>query len=153
MRLEPYLDRYNSSYIPHGDYLKFSKTVKEPEYHNDNGLILDPLADYFEGKRSRNWSDEDVLMFLEAWRQSPKDFDRISKALPGKSSFDVVEFYYLNKFKFKLSRKHRDRRISSVDINGSGTIHFKSDASDQSSKVESFMKLEGFDRNFEQLAI
>ncbi len=50
------------------------------------------------------WSDEEKKTFIELFLQFPKNFARISAALPLKSTEQCVQFYYLNKQRYRLKQ-------------------------------------------------
>ncbi|KAL0207698.1 hypothetical protein P9112_012326 [Eukaryota sp. TZLM1-RC] len=119
------------------------KVLAKPDYINTNGLIVDPVAD-FEDHKANKWTSDEILVFLELFKQYPNDFHRIKRALPNKSSFDVVEWYYLNKLKFlktKVRRNTRDKRITEFDEEKT-LITYSGDNGD-GSECTSFYTIEG----------
>ena len=58
----------------------------------------------FRAETSTTWSDEEKKTFIELFLQFPKNFARISASLPMKSTEQCVQFYYLNKARYRLKQ-------------------------------------------------
>lgn len=71
-------------------------------YWDMNGLIDDPVKEHNEFRERLCWTNEERQMFLEIYRKYPKDFRKITAALPEKSHKDVIEFYYRNRYELCL---------------------------------------------------
>jgi hypothetical protein len=73
-----------------------------------NGFVDDPQSEHDEYRDRLVWSEEERQVFIEKYRQHPKDFRKIRAALPDKSYKEVIEFYYLNKFRYELSLRENE---------------------------------------------
>ena len=71
-------------------------------YYDTNSLVPDPVSEYSDYKYRLAWTEEERQIFVEKYRQHPKDFAKIADALPEKTVKDVIEFYYLNRYKMNL---------------------------------------------------
>jgi hypothetical protein len=71
-------------------------------FFNMNGFVNDPMAEHNEYKDRLVWTEEETQIFVEKYKQNPKDFRRIKSALPDKCHKDVIEFYYLNRYEMGL---------------------------------------------------
>lgn len=82
-----------------------SQRQKEAEcFYDMNGLVENPVASHNEYKARISWTDEEKNIFIEKYRQYPKDFRKITAALPEKTHKDVIEFYYLKRYEFNLKQ-------------------------------------------------
>ncbi len=64
------------------------RTSLKMEYNSNSNII-------FPRPSVASWSSEEVDLFYEALCRNRKDFRRIAADIPGKTSRDCVEFYYL----------------------------------------------------------
>jgi hypothetical protein len=67
-----------------------------------NNFVEDPVKEHDAFRKRLYWSEAEVKMFLEKYSQYPKDFKRISMALPNKSVKDVIEFYFIKRIELGL---------------------------------------------------
>jgi len=70
-------------------------------YIDNNRKLIDTPSKLEYLKKSTNWSTEEEKKFVQLFKQSPKDFDIISR-LMNKTNQDCIEFYYRNKFRLGL---------------------------------------------------
>jgi len=71
-------------------------------YYDTNGFVEDPIKEFEKFKNRTAWTEEEKAIFVEKYRLSPKDFDKIHEALPEKSIKEIMEFYYLNRYQLSL---------------------------------------------------
>ncbi|EAX88394.1 Myb-like DNA-binding domain containing protein [Trichomonas vaginalis G3] len=74
----------------------------ERSYINTNALVTEPIAKFNEYRNRLAWTEEEKQIFVEKYRQYSKDFAKIADALPEKDVKQVIEFYYLNRYKLHL---------------------------------------------------
>lgn len=79
-------------------------------YYDTNGLVHDPIAAHNEYKSRLCWTEEETNIFIEKYRQHPKEFGKITAALPEKTHKDVIEFYYLKRYEFNLKQSEAAAR-------------------------------------------
>jgi hypothetical protein len=60
-----------------------------------NGLREDPVSDSVLFAKRNQWAPEEVAIFFEKYEIYPRKFARIARYLPGKSTKDVIEYYYM----------------------------------------------------------
>ncbi|KAK8884311.1 hypothetical protein M9Y10_043419 [Tritrichomonas musculus] len=73
-------------------------------FYDMNGLVESPVASHNEYKARLSWTEEEKNIFIEKYRQYPKDFRKITAALPEKTHKDVIEYYYLKRYEFNLKQ-------------------------------------------------
>ena len=66
-------------------------------YYDENMLVEDPVKEHEQYKRRLTWTDDEKKIFYEKYALHPREFKKIANALPGKSTKDVIEFYFLNR--------------------------------------------------------
>lgn len=74
-------------------------------YTDKTGFIKDPIAQDLELSQRCVWRQEEKDLFVLLFTKFHKKFDRISAKIPGKSTEDVINFYYRNKFALGLHVK------------------------------------------------
>jgi hypothetical protein len=74
------------------------------------GLVDDPVLEHEEFRGRLTWSEEEQKKFLSKYTQHPKKFRLIAESLPLKSVKDVIEFYYVNRYRLSLKEKEGVRR-------------------------------------------
>lgn len=79
-------------------------------YYNTNGFVPDPVSAHEEFKNRISWSEDEKQKFVSKYMQHPKKFRLIADSLPLKSVKDVIEFYYVNRYKLSLKEKETARR-------------------------------------------
>ena len=80
-----------------------SKTEQRDRFYYDtNSFVADPEKEFSEYKNRLVWTEEERQTFVDKYRQHPKDFAKIADALPEKTIKEVIEFYYLNRYKMNL---------------------------------------------------
>lgn len=82
-----------------------SQKQKEAEcFYDMNGFVKNPIDSHNEYKARISWTEEEKNIFIEKYRQYPKDFRKITAALPEKTHKDVIEYYYLKRYEFNLKQ-------------------------------------------------
>ena len=71
-------------------------------YYDTNSLVQDPIGEFKDYKKRLIWTEEEKKIFLEKYAQHPKNFGGIADSLPEKDIKEVIEFYYLNRYKLNL---------------------------------------------------
>lgn len=71
-------------------------------YYDTNSYVRDPKKEFDQYRTRLAWTEEEKHTFVEKYRQHPKDFEKIAEALPQKTIKEVIEFYYLNRYKMNL---------------------------------------------------
>ncbi|KAJ5075501.1 duplicated homeodomain-like superfamily protein [Anaeramoeba ignava] len=105
------------------DYLEVSAPVppmiiipterKLTSFYDNNRLInAETSREVFE-ERHPEWTEEEVSIFLKIYSQSPKDFRLISNYLPNRSMREIIQFYYINRFKLGLNKNPTQRQTNS----------------------------------------
>ena len=64
---------------------------------NDNHLVSDPIEEHNSYKDRNHWSKEEKQLFISVFWKTPHKFKEIAKHFPGKTTKDMIEFYYLSK--------------------------------------------------------
>ena len=75
-----------------------SKDRRSECYYDMNRFVEDPKREHDEFRARLHWSNDERQTFVEVYRKNPKDFRKIADALPEKTTKDVIEFYYLNRY-------------------------------------------------------
>ena len=94
-------------------------------YYDENMLVEDPVKEHEMFKRRLTWTDDEKKIFYEKYGQHPREFKKIANALPGKSTKDVIEFYFLNRIPMNLHE---------LDVRARTKGHHKKVISEGSSK-------------------
>ena len=94
-------------------------------YYDENMLVEDPVKEHEMFKRRLAWTDDEKKIFYEKYGQHPREFKKIANALPGKSTKDVIEFYFLNRLPMNLHE---------LDVRARTKGHHKKVISEGSSK-------------------
>ena len=92
------------------------KDKKNKIYYDNNNLIQDPIQSFNDFKSRVTWTEEEKVIFLEKYRQYPKEFSKITESLPEKSIKDVIEFYYLNRYHMSLKDETAAKRRTGKKI-------------------------------------
>ncbi|EAY12264.1 Myb-like DNA-binding domain containing protein [Trichomonas vaginalis G3] len=71
-------------------------------YIDTNAFVSEPISQFKQYKNRLTWTEEEKTIFVEKYRQHPKDFAKIADALPEKDVKQVIEFYYLNRYHLNL---------------------------------------------------
>lgn len=71
-------------------------------YIDTNAFVPDPVTVFDQYRHRLAWTEEEKTIFVEKYRQHPKDFAKIAEALPEKDVKEVIEFYYLNRYHLNL---------------------------------------------------
>jgi hypothetical protein len=79
-------------------------------FYDTNGVSDDPQADFDEYRARISWSDEEKRKYLAKYGQHGKKFKLIAASLPLKTVKDVIEFYYVNRFRLDLKDRDSARR-------------------------------------------
>jgi hypothetical protein len=66
--------------------------------------VSDPLADSILKKRYNVWSIEEIKAWLVNYFKYPKQFTKIHKSLPNKTIAQIIRFFYLMKYAFRLKK-------------------------------------------------
>jgi hypothetical protein len=74
------------------------------------GFVEDPAVEHDDFKNRLTWTDEEQNKFVSKYTQHPRKFRLISESLPLKSVKDVIEFYYVNRYRLNLREKEGARR-------------------------------------------
>jgi len=97
-------------------YLKTLATVppmildsaqRKAKFQSTNGIIEDPATLERERKTLNPWTDEEKAIFFQKYLLYPKKFEKIAVFLENKTYYDVVSYYYLNKFNLNLKKALR----------------------------------------------
>lgn len=67
-----------------------------------NSYVEDPVKEYQTFKNRVAWTEEEKQIFFDRYRQKNKKFGFIADELPNKTLKDVIEFYYLNRYRLNL---------------------------------------------------
>jgi hypothetical protein len=79
-------------------------------FYDTNSVVGDPQADFDEYRARISWSDEEKRKYLAKYGQHGKKFKLIAASLPLKTVKDVIEFYYVNRFRLDLKDRDSARR-------------------------------------------
>ena len=66
----------------------------EAHYIDHNRLVTDPIADNYNTKFIRPWTESEISIFAEKFLAYHKDFQRIAPFLPDRTVPEVVRLYY-----------------------------------------------------------
>ncbi|KAI9319191.1 hypothetical protein BX666DRAFT_2025513 [Dichotomocladium elegans] len=95
-------------------------------FDDRSGLVLDPMTYYHTGHDTEdNWTQQEMIVFMESYMQYPKQFDKIAAAIGTKTAPQCVLLYYRKKKKidFKAlvnkgrrgkAAKRRDRLAEAI---------------------------------------
>ncbi|KAA8498614.1 Nuclear receptor corepressor 2 [Porphyridium purpureum] len=73
--------------------------------------IDDPLADLYACRARNPWTVAEKMVFLEQFLSEEKQFKKIASALPYKSVYDCVRFYFQNKLRMNLKPLLKEARM------------------------------------------
>lgn len=71
-------------------------------------LIEDPLNYEMEYKKRNVWSVHDIKIYLQILFEYPKQFDKIARRLPHKSSKEIIFFYHTFKKLLRLKNTFKN---------------------------------------------
>ena len=71
-------------------------------YYDTNSFVGDPVSEFKDYKRRLVWTEEEKKIFVEKYTLHPKSFAQIAESFPDKTIKDVIEFYYLNRYRMNL---------------------------------------------------
>jgi hypothetical protein len=71
-------------------------------YYDTNSFVQDPKKEFDNYRARLSWTEDEKHIFVERYRQYPKEFEKIAEALPEKTIKDIIEFYYTNRYKMNL---------------------------------------------------
>lgn len=74
----------------------------EKLYFDNNGFVPDPVKEHKEYMNRSVWVDGEKRAFIEAFRNYNREFNKIAKDIPDKTVNEIIEYYYLNKYKLNL---------------------------------------------------
>lgn len=108
--LEYVVDPSSGGLFTHEDYAYWAPTNLHSTsddlpfmiFKNMNGVEKDPKSTFQRHiAKYSSWSKKDKGLFIERFQLFGKDFHMIAKGIPGKTTNEVIEFYYLNKNEIK----------------------------------------------------
>jgi hypothetical protein len=67
-------------------------------FDNRNLFVKDPIKSHQQFVRRLRWTDPEKIVFYRKLRAFGKNFHRIAECLPMRSTKEVVDFYYMNRF-------------------------------------------------------
>ena len=98
-------DAMRLKWCAHDEEMILSEKQKKANcFYDMNGFVKNPVAAHNEYRSRLCWTDEEKNIFIEKYRQHPKNFRKIADALPEKTHKDVIEFYYLKRYEFNLKQ-------------------------------------------------
>lgn len=86
--------------------------IKSESYFNNNNFVEDPQKAHEAYKKRIYWSDKDKETFYELFWSMPHKFRKIASHFPGRTTKDMIEFYYTTKttFDFESARSAYQKR-------------------------------------------
>lgn len=82
--------------------LAASSKCQFQDYLVDHNRLITPSTTPDQGHVDAVWTEAEERVFIERYTSGPKDFRRISAALPFKTTEQCVRFYYRNKRRLNL---------------------------------------------------
>ena len=88
-------------------------------YVDRSGLVADPVAQDALLREKNPWRQEEKDLFVLLFSKFHKKFDKIAAKIPGKSTEDVINFFYRNKFALGLHGKSKKLVTAAAAATGS----------------------------------
>ncbi|KAJ5072752.1 nuclear receptor co-repressor related ncor [Anaeramoeba ignava] len=79
------------------------KDRRARRFLNTNGKVSSEECKKLLEEQSKIWTDEEKEIFFDKYKQFPKDFPKIAQFINKKNTRQVIQFYYLNRFKLSKS--------------------------------------------------
>lgn len=90
-------DRFQKEFIP-------TTQMQDFKLYHTYRKVSDCLKEHLEYKSTQIWSIPDISTFLKAFFRMPKKFEDIQKYLPEKNLKEIIQLFYILKYRFKLKK-------------------------------------------------
>lgn len=77
-------------------------------FADDNNFVSDPVGEHNKYKNRIKWNLEEKRLYICVFWKTPHKFKEIAKYFPGKTTKDMIEFYYLSK---QLIYRNKPRNV------------------------------------------